>query len=60
MYTRRLLLIPQVRLARKYPIPPWEMIHLPVGIMQFAGNLTWFIKTKYQNPSNKLLVNNNK
>jgi hypothetical protein len=25
------LLIPQVRLAHKYPIPPWEMIHLPGG-----------------------------
>jgi hypothetical protein len=23
------LLIPQVRLAQKYPIPPWEMIHPP-------------------------------
>jgi hypothetical protein len=25
------LLIPQVRPARKYPISPWEMIHLPGG-----------------------------
>jgi hypothetical protein len=25
------LLIPQVRLARKYPISPWEMIHPPGG-----------------------------
>jgi hypothetical protein len=25
------VLIPQVRPARKYPIPPWEMIHLPGG-----------------------------
>jgi hypothetical protein len=24
------VLIPQVRLAHKYPIPPWEMIH-PTG-----------------------------
>jgi hypothetical protein len=28
------LLIPQVRPARKYPISPWEMIHLPWEIMQ--------------------------
>jgi hypothetical protein len=25
------MLIPQVRPARKYPISPWEMIHLPGG-----------------------------
>jgi hypothetical protein len=25
------MLIPQVRPAHKYPIPPWEMIHLPGG-----------------------------
>jgi hypothetical protein len=25
------LLIPQVRPAHKYPISPWEMIHLPGG-----------------------------
>jgi hypothetical protein len=25
------VLIPQVRPAHKYPISPWEMIHLPVG-----------------------------
>jgi hypothetical protein len=25
------MLIPQVRLAHKYSIPPWEMIHLPGG-----------------------------
>jgi hypothetical protein len=25
------VLIPQVRLAHKYPIPPWEMIHPPGG-----------------------------
>jgi hypothetical protein len=25
------LLIPQVRLAHKYPISPWEMIHPPGG-----------------------------
>jgi hypothetical protein len=25
------LLIPQVRMAHKYPIPPWEMIHPPGG-----------------------------
>jgi hypothetical protein len=26
-----LVLIPQVRQAHKYPISPWEMMHLPVG-----------------------------
>jgi hypothetical protein len=25
------VLIPQVRPAHKYPIPPWEMIHPPGG-----------------------------
>jgi hypothetical protein len=27
----QVLLIPQVRPAHKYPISPWEMIHLPLG-----------------------------
>jgi hypothetical protein len=27
----RRMLIPQVRLAHKYPISPWEMIHPPGG-----------------------------
>jgi hypothetical protein len=30
-FCRVRLLIPQVRLAHKYPIPPWEMIHPPGG-----------------------------
>jgi hypothetical protein len=34
------VLIPQVRPAHKYPIPPWEMIHPLVEITQYAGNLT--------------------
>jgi hypothetical protein len=57
-----------------------QIPHLPLGddsspwggIMQYAGNLTWFtrmcvtshsqplINTKYKIPSNKLIVNNNK
>jgi hypothetical protein len=34
------LLIPQVRQARKYPNPPWEIIHPPGEIMQYARDLT--------------------
>jgi hypothetical protein len=30
-YKHTRLLIPQVRLAHKYPISPWEMIHPPGG-----------------------------
>jgi hypothetical protein len=34
-----LVLIPQVRPARKYSIPPWEMINLPWEITHQADNL---------------------
>jgi hypothetical protein len=38
------LLIPQVRLAHKYPISPWEMIHPPGEIIQYVFNLTRFTR----------------
>jgi hypothetical protein len=65
------LLIPQVRLALKYPISPWEMIHLPVvdnalcvpsyTVYTAVSNksLTATYQYKISNPSNKVLVNNN-
>jgi hypothetical protein len=31
VYKSFIVLIPQVRLAHKYPNPPWEMIHPPGG-----------------------------
>jgi hypothetical protein len=66
-----LLLIPQVRPAHKYPISPWEMIHLPVGgnalcmqpykvYMDVCNkSLTATYQYKISSPSNKVLVNNN-
>jgi hypothetical protein len=66
------MLIPQVRPARTYSIPPWEMNHLPREIEQQAYNLihiTRLCVTSHSQPlinaqhlmeSNKLLVNNNK
>jgi hypothetical protein len=65
------MLIPQVRLAQKYPIPPWEMINLPVGYNALCmqphkaytavcnKSLTATYQYKISNPSNKVLVNNN-
>jgi hypothetical protein len=35
-----LMLIPQVRQARKYPNSPWETIHPPGEIMQYVRDLT--------------------
>jgi hypothetical protein len=66
------VLIPHVRPARKYSISPWEMIHLPQELLQYAYNLiriTRLCVTSHSQPlinaqyimaSNKLLVNNNK
>jgi hypothetical protein len=65
------LLIPQVRLVHKYPISPWEMIHLPVGDNALcvspytiytdvcSKSLTATYQYKISNSSNKVLVNNN-
>jgi hypothetical protein len=65
-----LLLIPQVRLAHKYPISPWEMIHPPGGdnpvrIVSYTvytavcnKSLTANYQCKIQIPSHKLLANN--
>jgi hypothetical protein len=65
------MLIPQVRLAHKYPISPWEMIHPPVGDNALCvppytvytavcnNSLTATYQYKISNPSNKVLVNNN-
>jgi hypothetical protein len=64
------LLIPQVTLAHKYPISPWEMIHHPGGdnpvriqphtVYTAVCNksLTATYQCKIQIPSNKLLANN--
>jgi hypothetical protein len=66
------VIIPQVRPARTYSIPPWEMDHLLLEIEQQAYNLiriTQLCVTSHSQPfinaqhliaSNKLLVNNNK
>jgi hypothetical protein len=66
-----LVLIPQVRPAHKYPISPWEMIHLPLGDNALCAppytvytavcnmSLTATYQYKTSNPSNKVLVNNN-
>jgi hypothetical protein len=65
------VLIPQVRLAHKYPISPWEMIHLhsgdnalcvpPYTVYTAVCNksLTFTYQYKISNPSNKELVINN-
>jgi hypothetical protein len=69
------MLIPQVRMAHKYPISPWEMIHPPGGdnpVCMYTytvytavcnKSLTATYQYKTQIPSNKLLayniVNNN-
>jgi hypothetical protein len=65
------LLIPQVRPVHKYPIPPWEMIHLPLEDNALCAppntvctdvcnkSLTATYQYKISNPSNKGLVNNN-
>jgi hypothetical protein len=65
------LLIPQVRLAHKYPILPWEMIHLPLGDNALCAppytvytavcnkSLTATYQYKISNPNNTVLVNNN-
>jgi hypothetical protein len=65
------LLIPQVRQVHKYPNPPWEMMHLPVGDNALCAppytvytavcnnSLTATYQYKISNPSNKVLVNNN-
>jgi hypothetical protein len=70
-YRRSKMLIPQVRLAHKYPISPWEMIHLPVRDNALCvppykvyttvrkKSLTDTYQCKTQIPSNKVLVNNN-
>jgi hypothetical protein len=64
------VLILQVRPAHKYLIPPWEMIHLPVGDNALCAppytvytavcnkSLTATYQCKISNPSNKVLVNN--
>jgi hypothetical protein len=67
------VLIPQVRLAHKYPISPWEMIHPPGGdnpVCMYTytvytvytavcnKSLTATYQYKAQIPSNKLLANN--
>jgi hypothetical protein len=69
--TYELMLIPQVRPAHKYPISPWEMMHLPVGDNALCAppytaytdvcnkSLTSTYQYKISNPSNKVLVNNN-
>jgi hypothetical protein len=69
--SKRFVLIPQVRPAQKYPISPWEMIHLPVGDNALCArpytvymavcnkSLTATYQYKISNPSNKVLVNNN-
>jgi hypothetical protein len=66
-----LLLLPQARPAHKYPISPWEMIHIPLGdnalyappytvYMDVCNkSLTATYQYKISNPSNKVLVNNN-
>jgi hypothetical protein len=66
------VLIPKVRPARTYSIPPWEMSHLPREIEQQAYNLiriTRMCVTSHSQPlinaqhlvtSNKILVNNTK
>jgi hypothetical protein len=68
---REALLITKARQAHKYPIPPWEMIHLPMGdnalyvppytVYTAVCNksLTATYQYKISNPSNKELVNNN-
>jgi hypothetical protein len=65
------MLIPQVRPAHKYPISPWEMIHLPLGDNALCAppytiytavcnkSLTATYQYKISNPSNKAIVNNN-
>jgi hypothetical protein len=65
------VLIPQARPAHKYPIPPWEMIHIPLGDNALCSppytaytavcnkSLTATYQYKISNPSNKVLVNNN-
>jgi hypothetical protein len=66
------LIIPRVRPARTYTIPPWEMNNLSREIEQQAYNLIHItllcvtissqplINAQYLVASNKLLVNNNK
>jgi hypothetical protein len=66
-----MMLIPQVRPAHKYPISPWEMIHLPVEdnalcappytVYKAVCNKSLIATYQYKisNPSNKVLVNNN-
>jgi hypothetical protein len=53
--TPQKVLIPQVRLAHKYPNPPWEMIH-PLGeIMQYVCNLTRFTRLGVTSHSQPLI-----
>jgi hypothetical protein len=64
------MLIPQVRPAHKYPVSPWETIHLPLGDNALCAtpytvymdvcnkSLTATYQYKISNPSNKVLVNN--
>jgi hypothetical protein len=65
------LLIPQVRPVKKYPISPWETIHLYLGDNALCAtphtvymdvcneSLTATYQFKISNPSNKVLVNTN-
>jgi hypothetical protein len=47
-----LVLIPQVRLVHKYPIPPWEMIHPPGG----DNPVCMYTYTVYTDVCNKSLT----
>jgi hypothetical protein len=69
MHGAKWLLVPQVRLAHKYPISPWEMMHPPGGdnrrvytvVCNKSLTATYQYKTQipiYKLPANNIVNNN--